>query len=100
MPRKVSKVQLRAIWNDVAFQEAMVARCTERVIAAERLAPPEAQQMDGALSQVYDLFDNSEGKHQLLGTFHRYRNPDGSLGASGKPDPIYLLVDGVLLYDP
>ncbi len=67
-------------------------------MVTERLAPPEAYQKDGAFSQVYDLFDNVAG--ELLGTFHRYQNPDGTLGASGKADPIFLLVNGIEMVDP
>jgi hypothetical protein len=98
IPQKVSKWQLRETWNDPQFQADMLRRCTERVMVTERLAPPEAQQESGALSQVYDLFDDIAG--ELLGTFHRYRNPDGSIGASGKEDPVFLLVNGVVMYDP
>jgi hypothetical protein len=100
MDRKVTKWQLREIWNDPQFQRVMNLRCTESAFSTDRLAPPEAEQEPGTLSQVYDLFDNSQGEHLLLGTFHRYRKPDGTLGASGMADPIYLLVDGIPHYDP
>ena len=98
IPQKVTKRQLRGIWNDPEFQAALLKRCTERVMVTERPAPPDAEQAPGTLSQVYDLFDNNAG--ELLGTFHRYRKPDGTLGASGKADPIFLLVNGVPTYDP
>jgi hypothetical protein len=42
--------------------------------------------------------DNPNG--QLLGTFHLYKNRDGSIGAIGMADPIFLLVDGVPMCDP
>jgi hypothetical protein len=64
----------------------------------EALAPPDAGQEDGTISCVYDLMDNLN--RQLLGTFHMYRRPDGAIGASGKVDPIFLLVDGVPMCDP
>jgi len=57
-----------------------------------------AGQQAGALSRVYDLMDNPN--HTLLGTFHEYRNLDGSLGAFGDPDPIFLMVNGVPMCDP
>ena len=98
MPEKVSKWRLREIWNNPHFQAKVLKRCTERVLVKEGLAPPEAQQQKGSLSQVYDLFDNIAG--ELLRTFHRYKNPDGSLGASGKDDPMFLLVDGIEMCDP
>lgn len=98
IPQKVSKWQLRETWNNPDFQDAMRKRTTERVMRREELAPPEAGQVEGAMSQVYDLFDNPANEY--LGTFHRYKNPDGSIGASGKEDPMWLLIDGILHYDP
>jgi hypothetical protein len=96
--QKIPKRALRAIWNDPAFQEALLRRATQRVDVYEDLAPPSANQEEGALSYVYDLMDNPN--HQLLGTFHVYKNRDGSIGASGMPDPIFLLVNGVPMCDP
>ena len=64
----------------------------------EALAPGDSGQEDGTLSCVYDLMDNPNNR--LLGTFHEYRRRDGSIGASGKADPIFLLVDGVPTCDP
>jgi hypothetical protein len=75
----------------------MLKRTTQRVMVREELAPPDAEQLRGAMSQIYDLRDQS---NEYLGTFHRYKNPDGTIGASGKADPIWLLVNGVLHYDP
>jgi len=98
LPHKVDKWQLRQTWNDPQFQAALLARTTQRVMVREDLAPPDAGQLPGALSQVYDLFDNRTS--ELLAPFHRYRNPDGSIGASGLPDPMFLLVDGVPTTDP
>jgi hypothetical protein len=50
------------------------------------------------MSHVYEFFDNIA--QELLGTFHCYKKPDGTFGASGKYDPIILNVDGVPYYDP
>ncbi len=50
------------------------------------------------MSHVYDFMDNKT--HELLGTFHVYREPSGAIGASGMYDPIFLLVDGVPHVDP
>jgi len=96
--RKVSKRELRKVWNDLSFQSTLLRKATQRVDVYEALAPPDAGQEDGTLSCVYDLMDNLN--QQLLGTFHLYRRPDGTIGASGKADPIFLLVDGVPMCDP
>ena len=96
--QKVAKQYLRNIWNDPAFQAELLERATEQVDVYEALAPPSAGQEEGTISYVYDLMDNINGK--LLGTFHCYKNRDGSIGASGFRDPIWLLVNDVFLCDP
>lgn len=54
------------------------------------------------MSHVYDWYQYDEIRDAttLLATVHLYRNLDGTVGASGHPDPVYLLVDGVPLFDP
>jgi hypothetical protein len=32
---------------------------------------------------------------RLLATVHLFKKPDGNIGASGQPDPIVVVVDGV-----
>lgn len=96
--RKVTKRELRDIWNDQTFQTALLSRTQQRVDVAEGLAPPEAGQEPGTMSHVYD-YVNNDG-HETLGTFHVYKKPDGTIGASGMLDPIFLLVNGVPHVDP
>src|SRR5256885_16101943 len=91
IPQKVSKWQLRATWNDPVFQSAMLKRCTQRVWVRDELAPPDAEQQPGAMSQIYDLFDHTAG--EFLGTFNRYRNEDGSIDARGKESNIWFILD-------
>jgi hypothetical protein len=96
--QKLPKQQLRDVWNDPAFSSELLRRTTQRVDVSENLAPPEANQEEGTMSCVYDLMDNPNS--QLLGTFHVYRRKDGTIGASGRPDPVFLLIDGIPTYDP
>jgi hypothetical protein len=95
---KVTKQRLREIWNDPAFQSTLLSRTQQRVDVAEGLAPPDAGQEPGTMSHVYDYMNNDA--QELLGTFHVYKKPDGTIGASGLFDPIFLLVNGVPHVDP
>jgi hypothetical protein len=97
-PVKVTKQELRDTWNDPQFQASLLMRTQQRVDVAEGLAPPQAGQEPGTMSHVYDFYNNDA--HELLGTFHVYRRQDGTIGASGMLDPIFLLVDGVPHTDP
>lgn len=37
-----------------------------------------------------------DGNYQEVARVHQYKRPDGSIGASGLPDPVRLLVDGII----
>ncbi|MEW5982695.1 MAG: hypothetical protein AB1806_10030 [Acidobacteriota bacterium] len=66
---------------------AVPARRDRHLTKATRSMPP------CTLSQVV-AYSNHQG--QLVAVVHQYRLADGSLGASGKPDPKYLFEDGVI----
>ena len=82
------------------FNEASYIERAERgeltvvvLYPSDRLAPPEAGQKPGTLSQTisYRDLDGNE-----VARAHRYLCPDGTIGGSGRPDPKRLLQDGVL----
>jgi len=100
MAKKVTRQWLRDRWNDVLYQSALWARTTQQVRVYEGLAPPEANQEPGTISAVDELYDNRVTPHELLAALHYYRRPDGTIGASGKYDPTFLLVDGIPHVDP
>lgn len=98
MAQKVSKKRLREIWNDPEFQSQLLRRTQQRVDVYEDLAPPSANQKPGTMSHVYDFVNNDD--NEVLGSFHVYKEPGGAVGASGMYDPIFVVVNGVLLIDP
>ena len=53
-------------------------------------APTAAGQRPGTVSQIVIYFDRAEP----IAEVHQYVRPDGSLGASGRPDPIRLVLNG------
>jgi hypothetical protein len=68
-----------------------------RVIRS-RPAPVASGEPAGTLSQTVDYLDNN---WRVVARVHQYRRADGTLGASGLPDPKKLVVDGVeLVLDP
>jgi hypothetical protein len=100
--RKVGKEELYRIFNDPTFQEDIVRRTNQRVDVYCELAHPAYQQPPGTMSHVYDWmeYDQQEDRMKLMATVHLFKHPDGTIGASGKPDPYLLVVEGVPLYDP
>ncbi len=65
----------------------------ERIIRARRPNSPKAPVPPGTESQIVGYYDSKTGRRVAL--FHRYVLPDGTLGASGLPDPKELFEDRI-----
>lgn len=96
-PKKTTKRYLRGTFNDSAFRSSLLKRTTQSVLRYDELAPIDAVEPPGTMSQIHDYLDASGIK---LAAVHRYKRSDGSIGASGLLDPHALLIDGVLFCDP
>ena len=70
-----------------------------QVLRAEYLTPATARQVPGTVSQLVAYYERlPNGQKQLVAVVFQYLQPDGKLGASGKPDPKWLrLPDGVVI---
>jgi len=102
MPRKVGKAELRRLFNEAKFRESLIRRTNQRVDVSINRASAECQQEPGTESHVYDWMEYvpGEDRMRLLATVHQFRRPDGTIGGSGQPDPIVVVVDGVPHTDP
>ncbi len=87
--QKVGKQELYRIFNDPVFAAELDRRTNQRVERSCNFASPECNQEPGTLSHVYDLmeYNEKEQRMRLLATYHMFRKPDGSIGASGKRTP-------------
>ncbi len=79
------------IWHKVKSNELTA------VLVSNRDCLPEANQLPGAKSQILEYRDSN---NHTVAKVHQYTNPDGSIGAFGKPDPKSLMIDGVLYHQP
>jgi hypothetical protein len=100
--KKVGKQELYRRFNDPSFRADIVRRTNQRVDVSDGLASPDCNQEPGTTSHVYDWMEYvaAENRMKLLATIRMFKKPDGTIGASGKPDPIVLVVDGIPLTDP
>jgi hypothetical protein len=100
--QKVDEWELRRQFNDPGFHSDLMRRTCQKVETYCELAPPSAGQVDGAMSHVHDWYEYVEDTNtaRLLATVHFYKNPDGTIGASGKLDPQMLVIGNTLLVDP
>ena len=94
--RPICPTVLRSEFNSREIHaRADAGEFTTRV--REYLAPAKAGQVPGALSQYIYYFEGET----MIAQAHCYREPGGKIGASGRPDPKWLLVEGeALIPDP
>lgn len=85
----VSPTELRRMFNEGKYLERAQAReFSERIIADRHPSKPKANEPFCTRSQMVSYIDR--GGREVV-RFHRYLRTDGTLGASGKPDPKVIL---------
>jgi hypothetical protein len=89
----VTAERLRAWFNDEGCLQAIVDGTLREEIKADRPAPAHIGP-PGTRSQLVRYYDDV----RLRAEIHRYLLPDGSLGASGVPDPKGLHRNGRWYY--
>jgi len=82
------------MFNDHDFwARAERGELQQRLLKESHPSPPRATLPFCTRSQIIAYLDASGAKVALV---HQYLRPDGSLGASGRPDPKRLLLHGTL----
>lgn len=84
---------MRKLFNDGRYFERLKAGELRAVVMEERPAPSAANQPPGTRSQMISYRDATDKE---IARVHQYLKPDGTLGASGKPDPKRLLIEDTL----
>lgn len=75
------------------WRQAQRGQLQQRLIADRHPSLPKANEPLCTRSQII-AYLTPQG--QRVAVVHQYLRPDGTLGASGRPDPKTLLVSGVL----
>jgi hypothetical protein len=91
-----TSTQLRKLFNDGQIvQKAKTGTLSVRVTKDAHPSPPRADEPLCTRSQILAYHDHDGNK---IAEAHQYLRPDGTIGASGQPDPKEILHDGVLYY--
>jgi hypothetical protein len=90
--QRISEESIRRLFNDGRYWERAMQGEFKMITRDSSPAPKETHQRPGAKSEIIEYY-SSEDK---IAVVFQYTNPDGSLGASGKPDPKALLVGDTL----
>jgi hypothetical protein len=92
--QRISAERLRAMFNSGAhIGTGGAASLRTALIHNKHLDPARSSQPFCTRSQVVAYYDPTGARVALA---HQYLRPDGSLGASGKPDPKWLRVGQVI----
>ncbi len=87
--------QLRDLFNAVYVPRIDDGRLKQRVVEDSHPSPERSGEPYCTWSQTV-AYSDREGNTVVRA--HRYLRPDGTLGASGLPDPKSILHEGWLLY--
>jgi hypothetical protein len=92
--KRVTKRELQLIFNHLQFYDRVRSgELTAEVKSENHPCPVEAGQPPCTWTQIVSYFD---ADNQEVARVHQYKLPNGSIGASGLPDPVRLLVDGCI----
>ncbi|MCX2728169.1 hypothetical protein OO015_11775 [Thermomicrobium sp. 4228-Ro] len=90
--RRVEPRELRRLFRESGLQERYErGELTELVKRSRHVADP-THLFSCSHAEVVRLFDGD----RKVAVIHRYRRSDGSLAASGLPDPKFLRIDDVV----
>jgi hypothetical protein len=91
--QRITPSELRRYFNDGRYWERAKAGELRMAIVSDKRCPLESEPL-GTRSQIIAYFDGS----QKVAVVHQYLRPDGTGGASGRPDPKQLRVGDCIYY--
>lgn len=92
--RRVTPAELRRLFNDGGYwNRAKSGKLTEKLYREGHPSPSKSGEPPCTRSQILAYFDENGRQVAIV---HQYLRKDGSLGASGRPDPKKLFHDDVL----
>lgn len=92
--RFIEAAEIRRMFNNGNYwQRAEAGELQMDLRRDPHCNPPPSTMPRCTHSQLYYYYDQQQRRVAVV---HQYRLPDGTLGASGRPDPKELYVDGVL----
>src|SRR5438876_25595 len=93
--RPTTDAHLRKPFNDGILDKAASGEFTTKVVNDAHPSPPKADEPICTRSQLIAYYDAAGKK---VAEAHQYLRTDGTIGASGIPDPKEVIHKGVLYY--
>jgi hypothetical protein len=92
-PVRILEPEMRKLFNEGTYVERLACGELLGTVLEQNPAPLRANEPPGTLSQMVSYRDKDDNE---VARVHQYLRPDGTIGASGKPDPKRLLHNGTL----
>jgi len=93
--RRVQPDDLRREFRNQRIPERLADGSLWSLVKSEKVpSPPLAHEPPGTKSQIIYVYEGI----QKVAVMHQYLRPDGTIGASGQPDPKRLVVEGDVWY--
>jgi hypothetical protein len=92
--QSVTAKKMRELFSLYRIQERLARGEFSEDVLKETDAAPKYGQRKGTKSQLVAYREFGTG--HMIAMVHQFVRPDGKLGASGKPDPKYLKIDGTI----
>jgi len=90
---RVAPEQMRQLFNDGRYWDKLKSGELTALVLQSRVSKSLPYETVEILSQIVSYRDSSG---QEVARVHQYLRPDGTIAASGKPDPKRLLQEGIL----
>ena len=89
----VPSARIRALFNNSQYSEKIKRGLLQKIVLKKTLLqnPTQKGEPEGTYSEVILYKDQGADFFAIV---HQYSRPDGSIGASGKPDPKRLRIQG------
>lgn len=85
---------MRELFNELDLAgRALRGELIEEIIAERHPSRPKAAEPYCTRTQIINYWTSNR---QMVARVHRYLRPDGTIGASGMPDPKMLVAHGVV----
>ena len=89
---RIAANEIRQLFNEIIYPQVMQGELVARVKRDKHPSRTKAKEPFCTRSQLVAYYD-AQGME--VARAHQNRRPDGTLGASGKPDPKRIVVNGV-----
>ncbi len=94
LPKRIDQDKMRRLFNEGGYWEKTLSGEFTAITIEDR--HPSLTAANEPFCTYSQMISYRDGSNQEMARVHQYLRPDGTIGASGKPDPKRLFSHGIL----